>query len=84
MRHAEISMDQPQRYTLPIADYLVSFVQRKGIPLEQAVHEGLELWRQRQRREQLNTQYLPQTNHALLDPEDFDEADLDNFLAYLE
>jgi hypothetical protein len=77
-------MDETNRYTLAIAEHLVSFVQRRGIPLEQAVHEGLELWRQRQRREQLTTQYLQGTPQPLLDPKDFDEADREHFLDYLE
>lgn len=77
-------MNQVNSHTLYIADHLVNFIQRSGVPLEQAVHEGLELWRQRQRREQLNLKYSQQSPHPLLDPQDFDEADLDTFLNYLE
>ncbi len=77
-------MDSSNHYTLPVAEHLVSFVERSGVPLAQAVHEGLELWRQKQRRQQLSAQYSQQLEHSLLDPEDFDELDRDNFLSYLE
>ncbi len=76
-------MSDPERQSVAIAPHLLTYIEREGVPLEQAVHEALELWRRQRRQAQVAQQYTTHS-HGLLDPEDFDDRDYDDFLNYLE
>lgn len=76
-------MSEPERHSVAIAPHLLSYIEREGIPLEQAIHEALEQWRRQRRQAQVAQQYANHS-HDLLDPEDLDEQDYDDFLSYLE
>jgi hypothetical protein len=76
-------LNEPERQSVAIAPHLLSYIEREGVPLEQAIHDALELWRRQRRQAQVAQQYGSHS-HTLLDPEDFDEQDYDDFLTYLE